>query len=197
MSNNERRFDILDSNTNIEPVGVVWNLKKTDIETYIGTYFSEKGVGDSVTVQARVRNEGKARPVVSLYAFVPQNSNLIQNNVTEMPELIRDKVDNDIEPVIADNFKSILRPLCGDTIRAGKVKGRRMFFVELDVFYSIGLMLKAIPGQHRLIITDAKAIPNSRDAVISVVKQQATHFGKGRRNGGMDYDNIMAMLDRQ
>lgn len=195
---NKREYDILNSNVDIEPVGVVWNLKKTDIEAFISEYFANRGVGDNTTVQVHVKSEGKARPSVTIYAFVPQGSDLIQTTVTEMPELIRNKVDNDIEPVISDSFKKILQPLCGNNIRVGKVPGRRMFFVQLNIFYSIGLMLKAVPDQHKLIITEAKTIPNSRDAVISVIKQNAPNFGKGRHNnGGTDYESIMDRLDRQ
>ena len=162
---------IVDTAVGIEPIGVMFNLKGSDIANFVGDYFDKKGITGVTDVRAMVTREGQTRPEVVLYAFVDQSSPFIVSKMDKIPAILKNKVDK-VDIGISQDFRRVLTPLCGNDIISGKTDGRECY-VKLDLFRALGLMLSADFRRHRLVVTDAKQISGGRDCIISVTKQEA------------------------
>ena len=168
---NIKQSSILETAVNIEPIGVMFNLKGSDISDFVVSYFEAKGVTGITDVRAMVTREGQARPDVVLYMFIDQSSPSIISKTDRIPPMLKNKIDR-IDVGLSPEFRKILTPLCGNDIISGKTEGRECY-VKLDLFRALGLMLSADFRRHRLIVTDAKQVSGGRDCIISVTKQEA------------------------
>jgi hypothetical protein len=171
MNNTAKTSSILDTAVNIEPIGVMFNIKGSDISDFVANYLESKGVTGLTDVRAVVTREGQTRPEVVLYVFVDQSSPFVVSKMDKIPPILKNKVDK-IDIGLSPEFKKILTPLTGPEINSGKTEGRECF-VKLDIFRALGLMLAADFRHHRIIVTDGKQISNGRDCIISVIKQES------------------------
>ena len=184
MSNEvkNKKYSILDRTVDIEPTGVIYSIKGSNIEEYVEEYLRRKNVDGVSEVKVHVRSEGKTHPEVALYLFMDERSNCISSHMNNVPAMLKDKIDNKINMKLSDNFKQILFPLCGNEIQSGKAQNRE-YYIKMDIFRAVGLMFSANPSRHSLVISDAKTIPGGRDCIISVVKNESYNGFSGGNNG--------------
>ena len=185
MSNNanaKENYSILDRTVDIEPSGVIYSIKGSNVEEFVEEYLARKNVDGVSEVKVRVRSEGKTRPEVALYLFMDQNSKYISSQMNNVPPMLRNKVDSKVNMSLSDEFKNILYPLCGTNIKSGKAENRE-YYIKLDIFRAVGMMFAVNPRRHSLVITDARSIPGGRDSIISIVKNETF---SGINSGGGD-----------
>lgn len=196
MANAENKsYSILDRTVDIEPSGVMYTIKGSNVEEFVEEYLRKKNVDGVSEVKVRVRSEGKTRPEVAVYLFMRQDSNLISSQMSNVPPMLRNKVDVKVNMNLSEDFKQILYPLCGNDIKSGKAENRE-YYVKLDIFRAIGMMFAVNPKRHGLVISDAKIIPGGRDCIISVVKNE-TFSGFGGNNSGDNYDRQIDYLEKR
>jgi len=186
-NNNMGGNNILDKTIDINPVGVIYNLTSEIIEDYVEQYLASKGVDNISRVKLMVRNEGKTSPYVALYLFLNKNSSAIVSNINSIPPVLRDKIDK-VSVSMSDEFKKVVTPLTGNDIESGRAEGAD-YYVKLNIFRAIGMMLSADPRKHNLVITDAKRLPRG-NSVISVLKGTNYNYG-----GSSDNDKYSRQVD--
>lgn len=193
--NNFKKANIMDKNVDIEPSGVIYNIRTSAISEFVEDFLTKKGVDGISLVGVNVDEPAKhgSSPYVSAYLFLNQSSKHIISDINNIPQMLRNKVDK-INIRLSDDIKQILYPLCGTDIRSGKVDDNGEFFIQLNIFRVIGLMFAANPNQHKLVISDAKCIPNARDAIISVIKYEKSNYSS---NTNSRHDRIMDQLDKR
>lgn len=170
-NNNNAKYSILERTVDIEPTGVIYSIKGSNIEEFVEEYLAKKNVNGVSEVKVHVKAEGKNRPEVAIYLFMNQDSKFISSEMNNVPPMLRNKVDNKVNMKLTDDFRKILYPLCGNEIKSGKAENRE-YYVKLDIFRAVGLMFAVNPNRHNLVISDVKVIPGARDCVISVVKNE-------------------------
>jgi len=196
MSNNtetNKKYSILDRAVDIEPSGVIYSIKGSNIEEFVEEYLTRKGVDGISEVKVRVRSEGKTRPEVALYLFMNQDSKYISSQMNNVPPMLRNKVDSKVNMKLTDDFRRILFPICGNDIKSGKADNRE-YYVKLDIFRAVGMMFAVNPNRHSLVISDAKIIPGGRDCIISVVKNE---IAGGFSGGGDNYARQIDYLEKR
>lgn len=171
MNTNPKTSSILDTAVNIEPIGVMFNLKGSDISDFVANYLEKQGVTGLTDVRTLVTREGQSRPEAVLYVFVDQSSPFVISKMDKIPAILKNKVDK-VDIGLSGDFKRILTPLCGNEINSGKTEGRECY-VKLDIFRALGLMLSADIRRHRITVADAKQISGGRDCILSVIKQES------------------------
>lgn len=179
MDTTKTKETLLDTNIDVQPSGVFYNVTNDLIETFVEQYFTTQNVDGVSAVKVQVRTEGKTNPYVAIYAFVNQNSSGIISDIASIPPMLRGKVDK-YNVRLSDDFKKILFPLCGSEIESGKADGKE-YFVKLNIFRVVGMMLSVDPNKHSLVITDAQRLPKG-GSVISVMKSEKYNYG-GNNNG--------------
>lgn len=177
MANPVATKSITDTLVNIEPSGVVFNITNDIVEEFVENYLTKKGVTGIASVRMQVRNEGRTNPNVALYLFLNQNSSSFESNSHAVPELLKGKIDK-VQVNLKDEFKQTLYPICGSNIESGKADGRE-YYVKLNIFRVVGLMLAADPDKHTLVISDAKILPNNA-SIISVLKGTSYYYNNGK-----------------
>lgn len=192
MAESTKTSTLLDTNISIDPSGVIYNIDNTTIEDFVGEYLSRMNVNGIAKVKLLVKNEGKTNPNVAIYLFMNQNSDSIISDINSVPPQLRNKVDK-YNVRISDEFKKIIYPLCGSNIESGKAEGKE-YFVKLNIFRVVGLMLAAEPNKHSLVITDAKRLTNN-SSVISVVKSENYSYSTG--NSGDKYARQIDYLEKK
>ena len=196
MANAENKnYSILDRTVDIEPSGVMYTIKGSNVEEFVEEYLRKKNVDGVSEVKVRVRSEGKTRPEVAIYLFMRQDSNLISSQMSNVPPMLRNKVDVKVNMNLSEDFRKILYPLCGNDIKSGKAENRE-YYVKLDIFRAVGMMFAVDPRRHGLVISDAKIIPGGRDCLISIVKNE-TFAGFGGNNGGDNYARQIDNLEKR
>jgi len=169
MSNENKKYSVLDKIVEVEPTGVIYSVKGSTIEEFVMEYLNRKNITGVSDARIRVRSEGRNRPEVVMYLFMDQNSRFISSEIQNVPAMLRNKVDTKGNLRITEEFREVLIPLCGKgDIQSGKID--REYFVRLDIFRVIGMMFAANPNYHHIAITDAMAYPDGRDSIISVIK---------------------------
>ena len=174
MSNENKKYSVLDKVVDVDPTGVIYSIKGSTIEEFTMEYLTRKNITGISDVKVRVRSEGRNRPDVVIYLFMDQNSKFISSDMNNVPAMLRNKVDTKVNMRITDEFRQVLVPLCGQDINSGKVEGRE-YFVKLDIFRVVGMMFAANPNYHHLVITEAMAYPDGRDSIISVIKSMKSN----------------------
>lgn len=184
MANNteNKKYSILDRTVDIEPSGVIYNIKSSVIEEFVEEYLAHKNVDGVSEVKVRIKGEGKSRPEVVIYLFMNQDSKCISSQMNNVPPMLRNKVDSKVNMKLTEEFRKVLYPFCGNEIISGKAENRE-YYVKLDIFRVVGVMLAANPNRHSLVISDARNIPGGRDGIISVVKNEMYN---GFSTGGGD-----------
>lgn len=191
---NQTTSTILERTVGIEPTGVIYTVKGSDIEAYAESYLQAKQVSGVSEVKVRVRNEGRTHPEVAIYLFMAANSNLFESQKVNIAPMLRDKIEQSLSSTkIDDNFKKILFPLCGNEIHSGKAQNKE-FWVKLDIFRVCGMMFSVDPRRHDLVISEAKTI-TGRDSILSVIKYES--FTNIRSNNGDDYARQIDMIERR
>ena len=183
MNNNQKNAEntnLLAKNVDIEPTGVIYNLRTSMIEEFVEDYLTRQNVDGIAAVEVAVEEGGKSNPYVSIYLFLKPDCKQIISDIDKVPSMLRNKVDK-INVRLSDGLKKILSPLTGPEFKSGKIQSRE-YFVQLNIFRVIGLMFAAQPNKHKLVISDAKNIPSARDAIISVVKSEKTLYNNTPNN---------------
>lgn len=189
VKNENKKYTILDRVVDVEPSGVIYTIKGSTVEEFVEEYLSRKGVDGVSEVKVHVRSEGRNRPDIALYLFMDQNSKYITSQMSNVPPMLRNKVDTKVNMSLSDNFRQILYPLCGNNIQSGKAENRE-YYVKLDIFRAVGMMFAVNASRHALVISDVKSIPGGRDCVISVIKNE-TFSGFSSGNA----DNYSRQID--
>ena len=195
MSNENKKYDVMDKVVDVEPTGVIYSLKGSTIEEFTLEYLTRRNITGVSDVKVRVRSEGRNRPEVVIYVFMDQNSKFISSDMNNVPAMLRNKVDGKGNMRITDEFRQVLVPLCGNDINSGKVENRE-YFIKLDIFRVIGMMFAASPNYHNLVISDAMAYPDGRDSIISVIKTMKSSGYVGNKGDKRTHqiDNIERKL---
>lgn len=187
--NSERpvKRNLLDKAVDLEPSGVLYNVRGSMIENFVEEYLARKGIDGVEKVYLKVQNEGYTNPRVALYLFMSTNSSMIASSVDNVPVALRNKMDK-ISIRLKDELKNALYPLCGSEFEAGK-KDSKTCYVQLNIFRAIGLMFKVDSATQQIVISNASR--EGRDSVISVVKQIKYVGGKS----GNNTDKYARMID--
>ena len=188
---NNKKGTLLDTNVDIQPTGVFFNVTNDIIENFVEQYFAKKNINGISNVKVQVRSEGKSNPYVAIYMFMNQNSNGIISDADSIPQILRNKV-TEFNVRFSDEFKQSLYPVCGGEIKSGKTKDKE-YYVKLNIFRVVGLMLAADPNKHSLVITDTQKLPKG-NSVISIMKSEK--FNYGNNNDGDKYDRVINYLER-
>lgn len=189
---NIKKGTLLDTNVDIQPSGVFFNVTNDTIENFVEQYLARQNINGVTAVKVQVRDEGKSHPYVAIYMFMNQNSSGIVSDINSIPPMLRNKVDK-YNIRLSDDFKKILYPICGNEIESGKTDGKE-YFVKLNIFRVVGLMLAADPNKHSIVITDAQRLPKG-NSVISIMKSE--RFNYGTNNDGDKYDRQINYLERK
>lgn len=186
---NERpvKRNLLDKAVDLEPSGILYNVRGSMIENFIEEYLARKGIDGVEKVYLKVQNEGYTNPRVALYLFMSTNSSMIASSVDNVPVALRNKMDK-ISIRLKDELKTALYPLCGKEFEAGK-KDNKTCYVQLNIFRAVGLMFKVDAATQQIVISNASR--EGRDSVISIVKQIKYVSGKG----GTSTDKYAKMID--
>lgn len=174
--NRQQKADLLAKSVNLEPVGVMYNVRGSMIEDYVVSYLTNRGVDGIANVKVLLSGEGRSTTVAA-YLFISKNSRGIISNERDIPPMLKGKVDK-VNLKLSDDLKKVLVPIAGQEFKAGKAD-RGEYYVKLDIFYILGLMFSAVQGVHQLTIPTATSIPGTKDCVISLVKQERYHVANG------------------
>lgn len=191
MKDTRPKRNLLDKAVDIDPTGVLYDIKGTVIENFVEEYLASMKIDGVEKVYLKVQNEGYTNPRVALYLFMSTNSSMIASSADNVPVALKNKMDK-ISIRLKDELKKALYPLCGSEIEAGK-KDNRTCYVQLNVFRALGLMLKVDPAVQQIVISNARR--EGRDSVISVIKQ-IKYFG-GKSTGNTDkYARMIDDIER-
>lgn len=188
---NQNKQDILATNVDIKPSGVIYNIKGDAVEAFVENYLTSKGIDGIANVKVGIKNESRT-PSVFAYLFIDKNSKGIISNNQNIPPMLRGKVDK-ADVKLSENLKQLLVPLAGQEFKAGKAD-RGEYYVKLNIFYILGLMFNAMPGRHQLTIPSAVSVPGTNDCVISVIKQEVYQKASGNRD---NYSRQIEYLEKR
>lgn len=185
--------NLLDKVVNIDPVGVIYNMTGDMVEDFVEQYLYSKGVDGVSAVKVHVKNEGRNNPYIAVYLFMNKDSKFIVSEIQSIPKVLRDKIDK-VNISMSDDFKKIIAPLAGNDIESGRAEGND-YFVKLNIFRVIGMMLAVDRRKHSLTIMDAKKFPKGGNSLFSVMK--GVQYTYGGSNNGDKYTRQINNLERK
>lgn len=183
--------NILDKAVDIEPTGVMYDIKGSIIESFVEEYLARQNVDGVDRVCIKIQNDGYTNPRVALYLFMNANSSMLASSAVNVPSALKNKMDK-INIRLKDELKKILYPICGSEIEAGN-KDDRICYVRLNIFRVLGLMLKADVATHQIVIPAARR--EGRESIVSVIKQ-IRYTGNKNTNGGDKYARMIDAIER-
>lgn len=183
---NERNI-LFDTNAGINPVGAVFNVDANDLCDFIVDYLTSKGIDGVTTASVYFRPNGE----VAMYVFVSTNSKAIESSKSRAPKNLAHKLETSNEVRLSDSAKGIFAPICYDKIklfRSNKVRGE--VYIALNIFYCLGLYLKATPSRHKIRILETATTKDDKK-IISVCKQDASTINCGTRPFANQHDRAI------
>jgi len=191
-TNRPVRRNLLDKAVDIEPTGVLYDIKGSMIENFVEEYLAALNIDGVEKVYLKVQSEGYTNPRVALYLFMSTNSSMIVSSADNVPAALKNKMDK-ISIKMKDELKKALYPLCGSDFEAGK-KDNRTCYVQLNIFRALGLMFKADAATQQIVVSNARR--EGKDSVISVIKQ--IKYVGGKRTGNDDkYARMIDDIERR
>ena len=187
MNQMTKTEELLQTNVDVEPVGVIYNLTANVIEKAITEYLIERGIKDTLAVRLRV-DQLRNRTEVSVFAFFDKNSSNITSNMNKIPEYLRNRVQSGaLKP--SEKLQEVLRGLTSDTSLA---VDKDIAYVRLNIFKCLGLVLHANPRNQEILINEIKQGNKKDDFIIlSVIKKV-----RYRSNFNNPEDKFSRILDR-
>lgn len=170
----------------IDPVGVIYNVQKDDIESFVDNYLRNiKGI-DTIGVRAGAPRTGNRTPEVVVYAFFDQRSKDVVSKGGNIDSRLRDKIDfGGYHPT--KQLADALKPLAKDY----RLETRdRMVYVKLNVFRVLGLMLGANPQTHQLQVTEVMKLKHR--GFIATVFKMDKFIGRDESST----DRLSSIIDR-
>lgn len=179
---------LLEKAVNVEPVGVVYNLKGSTIDEWVYNLLTNKFNIDGVeVVKTNVIRDGK-KPEVVVYVFIRPNSRNVKSNTARIPEHLRKRMDEGVYTA-DEHLRKALLPLC-EKFKLGTTRG--LVFCKLDIFKVIGAMLVVNPKQQTINILDIARM--KKDSVLTVMK--STKFVNEHNDSADKYSTIINQLER-
>lgn len=182
MANTSNLFD---TNISLEPVGGIWNVTGKYISKFVRDYLEGREISGVVNVEVYIRDKGSANARVAIYAFMASNSNAVVCNSKrrDVAEGLESKLDFGSGQRLTDAGKAAFEPISRENPRFGRAKELGgVYFIELDIFSVLGLMLKAPTGKYKIWID--RMVDSADGPVISVIKQDVQ--GGRTSDGGND-----------
>lgn len=183
-TNNERKengVNLLSTNTDVEPVGVIYNITGSAVEEFVQNYLQGlKNVDGVAAVRVSVVRDGAERPELALYVLLNSNSKDVVTNMNNIPRHIRNKMDVGSYRA-SDKLKQAMYPICKE-FKIG-VHRQGVLYVKCDVFKALGMMLDAEPRIHTVNIPSVMRIKKN-NSIITVIK--ANKFLDRKDSTGID-----------
>lgn len=192
----DKNNSLLDNLTNIEPSGVMYNLKGSDIEAFVEDYFQKRGVPIDGT-HLRVNREGANSPNMDFFIFINVKNENIVSTSRDIPEALRAKAA-DVNIELSDKLKDVVTALIDQRIEFSRAQGdRRYIYIKLNIFRILALMFCCEPGKHRAVVLDVRKIPSRNDdCIINFIKQ--IWFRSDNRSPNNDrFSKVIAELEGQ
>ena len=183
--------DLLAKTVDVDPTGIIYTFTGEMVEKYVYDYLTNKGVNGIASVEVRLKKSGRD-PLVVIYLFLSKNSNGVLSNEKVIPKMLEGKIDK-VNVRLTEDMKRILLPLAGNEFKSGNAESNE-YYVKLNIFQILGLMLSASYGKHRLTIAEASSIPGNKDFVFSVIKQEA--YQKSTSNKTNKYSRQVEYLEK-
>lgn len=171
-------YEIVDTNINIEPNGVIWNLEGSQIATFVYNLLTDAGVEGVLMPQVALMREGSNSQAVTCVAFFRPNSpDVCGINTNSSNNFL---IQNIVGPGVgkpSERLEKVLKPLVkgnqdgpNTNLALVKNKGKSYLTVKLDIFRVLSAMLKAPRRKYEIIIISSYNVANNRDCILQVVK---------------------------
>lgn len=181
---------LFETNVSIDPAGVLYDIKGSDISTFVENYLAQKGI-QAEYVGVLVGREGTKNPEVSVYLFMDQNSKFINSELKNVPPQLKNKIA-DANMNLTKELREALTPLCGRDIRFGKRNGS--CYIKLNPFRVLALMLNCVPKESTVAIIQADAPRKNKDTLMRVAKM-AQYQSYGKKDKSAKYLNAMEDIE--
>lgn len=198
MSNNAN-YEILNTNVDDEPTGLIFEPTSGKIEAWIRTYFSDHNAKGFKEVKVfAAREEGITKAVV--YAFfdpeVIDKGRKTSNGDTVAP-MFAGKVDDGTNNNgrLSNELYNIIRPLVDGEKVNYSIKGikgaPKMACFQLDIFNILALMYCVRKGREEVIINKVEIVDAKNRTIKVKFAKMIKNYGSGRRGGDM-YEQLYA-----
>lgn len=182
---------LVETTVDIDPVAVVYNIQNEDIETFVYNFLTQaKGIQGVAAVRVHVVRDGSRNPELALYLFLHQDSKDVFSGLKNVPEHLRFKMD--VGGLKAsDKLFNALKPIVNEFKISAEPK-QQLFYIKLDVFKVLGLMLAAEPRKHHITVSEVVKLKKKR-SIVTVIK--SNRFVDKHDDGFDRFSNIIDRLE--
>lgn len=185
---------IMETNVDIQPVGVIYNVASEDIEAFATKYLSEVcGIDGVLLTRTDVVRNGNYKPEIKTYVFLRQNSRDVVSGLG--------KIDNRLAGMIeqggyraTDKFNNALKAISVNR-KIMDDRKNRVVFVELDIFRILALMLDVDRNRHLLNIAEVSKV-NKNGGWVGTVYKYAKFVNNTADTNGDKYTDIIKRINR-
>lgn len=177
------------TNGGVTPIGAIFNVYAGKFENFVADYLVSQGIDGVIETKLHVRDMGTSRANPIIYAFLKRDNNIVTGGKGNIPQYLRDKIDNSRTRVNENGMKKLSGLVNPKHINSGATPDGDVY-VEIDLFRALGLYLAATYREHKLTVYEINVVND--EIVLTVIKQEVpkASYGSGKS------DKRAAFMDR-
>jgi len=184
--------NLLETNVEIDPVGVVYNITGSAVEEFLYSYLVDTCKIDRVSgVRTNVVRDGSARPEMSLYVFIDDKSRDVNTGMHKISSALASRMEEG-NYQISPELKEAMQPICRD-FKINSNPREHVIYFKCSIFKVIGIMFAVDPRSQAITISEIARI-KKRDSILTVIK--TNKFLDREDSGGLDkLQNIISRIE--